>query len=75
MPNEFVDQVLLAADENKDGLIQVDEMMVMLSNLYSHQPVTREEVVFIMETELDMHPDEDAVPMDRVRTLLLDINH
>lgn len=75
MPQEFVDQVLNAADENKDGLIQVSEMMVMLRNLYSHQDITVEEVRYIMENQLDMLPEDDAVPMDRVRALLLDIHH
>lgn len=75
VPHEFIDQVLTAADENKDGLISVDEMSVMLRNLYSHQPITREEVVFIMERDLGMDPNTDTVPMDKVKQLLLEIYH
>ena len=75
MPNEFVDEVLEAADENKDGLISVDEMMVLLRNIYSHQPLLRDEVYFIMERDLDMKPGENSVPMEKVKKLLVDLNH
>lgn len=75
-PHEFVDQVVTAADENKDGLISVDEMSVMLRNIYSHQPITREEVQYIMERNLDMDPStEDTVPMDKVKLFLLETYH
>lgn len=67
--------MLYAADENKDGLISVDEMQTLLRNLYSHQPIDREEVIFIMERDLDMAPNTDTVPMDKVRQLLLEIHH
>lgn len=75
MPHVFVDEVLQAADENKDGLISVDEMMVLLRNLYSHQQLIREEVHFIMERDLGMEKDSDSVPMEKVKKLLLEINH
>lgn len=75
MPHEFVEEVLEAADENKDGLISVDEMQVLLRNLYSHQPLLREEVHFIMERDLDMPAYSSAVPMEKVKKLLLEINH
>jgi hypothetical protein len=74
MPQDFVDQVLFAADENEDGRISVGEMMVMLRNIYSHQPITHEEVRFIMETRLELAPEEDSVPMEKVKNLLLDID-
>jgi Ca2+-binding EF-hand superfamily protein len=65
-----------AADENKDGRISVDEMSVMLRNIYSHQPISREEVQYIMEIDLGMNPDiEDSVPMEKVKQLLLEIYH
>jgi len=75
VPAEFVEQVLTAADENQDGRISVDEMNVMLRNLYSHQPITRDEVLFIMERDLDMDPNTDSVPMNKVKQLLLEIYH
>mmetsp|Transcript_6659 Transcript_6659/g.12179 ORF Transcript_6659/g.12179 Transcript_6659/m.12179 type:complete len:132 (-) Transcript_6659:44-439(-) len=76
VPHEFVDQVVTAADENKDGRISVDEMSVMLRNIYSHQPISREEVQYIMEIDLGMNPDiEDSVPMEKVKQLLLEIYH
>ena len=75
MPSVFVEQVLYAADENKDGRISVDEMNVMLRNLYSLQPITRDEVLFIMERDLGMEPQTDSVPMEKVKQLLLEIYH
>ena len=75
MPEVFVSQVLEAADENKDGLISVHEMQVLLQNLYSHQPLQCDEVRFIMERDLGMPPDSNAVPMEKVKRLLLEINH
>ena len=71
----FVDRVLEAADENKDGLISVDEMTVMLRNIYSHQPVDRFEVQFMMERDLGMEPNMDTVPMEKAKQLLLGIYH
>ena len=75
MPEVFVSQVLEAADENKDGLISVHEMQVLLQNLYSHQPLQCDEVRFIMERDLGMPPDSNTVPMEKVKRLLLEINH
>lgn len=76
VPHEFVDQVVTAADENKDGRISVDEMSVMLRNIYSLQPISREEVQYIMERDLGMNPEiEDSVPMEKVKQLLLEIYH
>lgn len=69
----FVQDVLESADENKDGLIQVSEMMVLLRNIYAIQPLMIEEVRFIMERDLGMEPDGDAVPMEKVKKLLLEI--
>lgn len=74
VPHEFVDQVLCAADENKDGLISVNEMTVLLRNLYSHQQIMVEEVRFIMERDLDMPENTDTVPMEKVKRLLLEIH-
>ena len=70
---EFVHEVLEATDENKDGLIQVGEMMVLLRNIYAIQPLTVEEVRFIMERDLDMEPDEHAVPLEKVKQLMLEV--
>jgi hypothetical protein len=68
-----VDQVVTAADENKNGRISVDEMSVMLRNLHSIQPITREEVKLIMERDLEMDPNTDSVPIEKVKILLLEI--
>ena len=75
LPNVFVEQILYAADENEDGLISVDEMTVMLRNIYSHQPVDRFEVQFMMERDLGMEPNMETVPMEKARQLLLEIYH
>lgn len=75
MPHAFFDQVLKAADEDKDGHISIDEMMVMLRNLYSNQPLTPDEVFFIMERDLGMNPGANSVPMEKVKQLLLELNH
>jgi hypothetical protein len=75
VPDEFVDQVLSAADESKNGRIGIDEMHVLLKNVKSHQPISREEVKFIMERDLGMDPStDDSVPVEKVKQLLLEID-
>jgi hypothetical protein len=76
VPDEFVDQVLSAADESKNGRISIDEMHVLLKNVKSHQPISREEVKFIMERDLGMDPStDDSVPVEKVKQLLLEIDN
>ena len=64
-----------AADENKDGVISIDEMTAMLRNLSTHRPMERDEVQFLMERDLNMDPDAGFVPLELAKKLLLDIYH
>lgn len=50
------------------------EMMVLLRNINTMQPLEYDEVRFIMERDLDMAPDSDEVPMDKVKKILLEIH-
>lgn len=76
VPDEFVDQVVTAANKSKNGHITIEEMTVMLRNLHSIQPITREEVKLIMERDLGLDPStEDSVPIEKVKELLLEIDN
>ena len=74
-PYDFVDELVEAADQTRDGTISVEEMMLMLSNIDPGHSLDRDEVHFIMERDLDMDKDGKAVPIETVKKHLHEIHH
>eukprot|EP00565_Helicotheca_tamesis_P004218 CAMPEP_0185737252 /NCGR_PEP_ID=MMETSP1171-20130828/29976_1 /TAXON_ID=374046 /ORGANISM="Helicotheca tamensis, Strain CCMP826" /LENGTH=140 /DNA_ID=CAMNT_0028408127 /DNA_START=85 /DNA_END=507 /DNA_ORIENTATION=+ len=75
LPHIFLEDVLEAADENKNGKLSVPEVAAMLHNINEQQPLEFEEVRFIMERDLGLEPDATEVSLADVKKLLFEIDH
>lgn len=70
LPSRFIKEVVKAADENKDGMIDVEELQHLLTNIGSQDQLSRQEIESMIHTHFG--PDTSQVPVDVVIQRFLD---